>query len=268
MSQPPASHLDPRSHAHSFPSPRTRPITVVTGGSRGIGAATCVRLASEGHDLALGFVAHEEAAERTASAVREAGARCVTVRVDISEEADVERLFDTVAAELGPITGLVNNAAVTGLLGRLADTSTETLRRVVDVNLFGYLLCCRRAVRDMTASGAGGAIVNVSSAAATLGSPGEYVHYAATKAATDALTVGLAKELGPDGIRVNAVAPGTIDTEMHAAMGDPDRAFKAAAHIPLGRPGEAPEIAAAIAWLLSPDASYVTGTVLRAAGGK
>ncbi|MER5743026.1 SDR family oxidoreductase [Streptomyces sp. NPDC002225] len=250
------------------PAPGTpRPVTLVTGGSRGIGAATCVRLASDGHDLALGYVRDAEAAERTAAAVRAAGARCVTVRADTAEEADVERLFDTAAEQLGPLTGLVNNAGVTGPLGRLADTSAETLRRVVDVNLLGHLLCCRRAAKDLAANG-GGAIVNLSSAAATLGSPGDFVHYAATKAATDALTVGLAKELGPDGIRVNAVAPGMIDTEMHATAGDPDRAAAAVPGIPLGRIGAAPEIAAAISWLLSTEASYVTGAVLRVSGGR
>ncbi|MFE7776606.1 SDR family oxidoreductase [Streptomyces sp. NPDC057445] len=244
-----------------------RPVTIVTGGSRGIGAATCVRLAADGHDLALGYVSNSAAAEATADAVRAAGGRCVVVRADASEEADVERLFDFAAAELGPVTGLVNNAGVTGPLTSLADARTEDLRRVLDVNLLGYLLCCRRAARDMAAQGHG-AIVNVSSAAATLGSPGEYVHYAATKAATDALTVGLAKELGPHGIRVNAVAPGTITTETHAAMGDPDRPARIAALTPLGRPGEPSEIAGAVSWLLSADASYTTGTVLRVAGGR
>ncbi|GGU03229.1 SDR family oxidoreductase [Streptomyces lateritius] len=244
-----------------------RPVTVVTGGSRGIGAATCVRLADAGHDLVLGYVRDSAAAEETAAAVRKAGARCVVVRADTAVEADVERLFDTAEAELGAVTGLVNNAGVTGPLGRLTDATTENLRRVLEVNLLGYLLCCRRAARDMTARG-GGAIVNISSAAATLGSPGEYVHYAATKAATDALTVGLAKELGPRDIRVNAVAPGTIETDMHATMGDPDRPAKAALVTPLGRPGHPAEIAAAVAWLLSPDASYTTGTILRVAGGR
>ncbi|RST06460.1 SDR family oxidoreductase [Streptomyces sp. WAC07149] len=244
-----------------------RPVTVVTGGSRGIGAAACVRLAAEGHDLALGYARDSAAAEATAERVRAAGGRCVTVRGDTSREDAVERLFDTARAELGPVTGLVNNAGVTGPLGRLADARTEDLRRVVEVNLLGYLLCCRRAARDMAAAG-GGAIVNVSSAAATLGSPGDYVHYAATKAAVDALTLGLSKELGPDGVRVNGVAPGIVETGMHAAMGDPDRPAKAAAGIPLGRPGQPEEIAGAIAWLLSGDASYTTGAVLRVAGGR
>ncbi|MFF4580396.1 SDR family NAD(P)-dependent oxidoreductase [Streptomyces sp. NPDC001389] len=244
-----------------------RPVTVVTGGSRGIGAAACVRLAAEGHDLVLGYASDEKAAHAVAERVRAAGARCVAVRGDTSRERDVERLFDVAGAELGPVTGLVNNAGVTGPLGRLAEARTEDLRRVVEVNLLGYLLCCRRAARDMARTG-GGAIVNVSSAAATLGSPGEYVHYAATKAAVDALTTGLSKELGPDRIRVNCVAPGVIETGMHAAMGDPDRPARAAGTIPLGRPGQPEEVAGAIAWLLSRDASYTTGAVVRVSGGR
>ncbi|MEU8948983.1 glucose 1-dehydrogenase [Streptomyces sp. NPDC048489] len=245
----------------------TRPVTVVTGGSRGIGAAICARLAADGHDVVVGYVRDAAAAESTATAVRAAGSRCVTVRVDTSDADDVERLFDTAAERLGPVGGLVNNAGVTGPLGRLADSDPADLRRVVDVNLLGTLLCSRRAARSMAARGSG-VIVNVSSAAATLGSPGEFVHYAATKAAVDALTLGLAKELGPDGIRVNAVAPGMIDTEMHAAMGDPGRAERAASSIPLRRVGRAEEVAAAVAWLMSPDASYATGAVLRVSGGR
>ncbi|MFD3516748.1 SDR family oxidoreductase [Streptomyces sp. NPDC058657] len=248
-------------------APPARPRTLVTGGSRGIGAATCLRLAADGHDVALAYVRDDAAAEETAAGVRAAGARCAVVRADTSDEADVERLFDTVAAELGPLTGLVNNAGVTGKLSRLADATTEDLRRVLDVNVFGTLLCCRRAARDMAAHG-GGAIVNVSSGAATLGSPGEYVHYAASKAAVDTLTLGLSKELGPDGIRVNGVAPGLTDTDMHATMGDPDRPARMAPGIPLRRAADPSEVAAGIAWLLSPEASYTTGTVLRIAGGR
>ncbi|MEU1348727.1 SDR family NAD(P)-dependent oxidoreductase [Streptomyces sp. NPDC005775] len=240
------------------------PVTVVTGGSRGIGAAVCTRLASDGHDIALGYHSDAAAAESVAGAVRETGRSCVTVRVDTSDEADVDRLFDTAAAELGPVTGLVNNAGVSGPLGPLADADAAGLRRALDVNVVGYLLCARRAVRDMSRSG-GGAIVNMSSAAATLGSPGEYVHYAAAKAAVDTMTVGLAKEVGPAGIRVNAVAPGIIRTGFHA---DPERPDKAAGAIPLGRPGQPEEIAGAVAWLLSDDASYATGAILRVAGGR
>ncbi len=176
----------------------------------------------------------------------------------------MDRLFERAAAELGPITGVVNNAGVTSPLGRLTDTRVEDIRRVIDVNVVGVLLCARRAATVLTR---GGAIVNVSSAAATLGSPNQYVHYAASKAAVDALTVGLSKELAPAGIRVNTVAPGIIQTEIHATSGDPDRPTKLAGQIPLGRPGEPDEIAAAIAWLLSPEASYTTGAILRVAGG-
>ncbi|WP_203686058.1 SDR family oxidoreductase [Phytomonospora endophytica] len=240
-----------------------RPLTVVTGGTRGIGAATAARLAADGHDLVLSYASDGEAAAKTAALAEAAGARCVTVAADVSVQADVDRLFDT-AAELGVITGLVNNAGITGGFGRLADAEPATLQRVIDVNVVGVLLCCRRAIADMN----GGAIVNVSSGAATLGSPGDYVHYAASKAAVDTLTLGLSKELGPDGIRVNAVAPGIIDTDMHASGGDPGRAARVGPQIPLGRAGTAEEVAAAIAWLLSPEASYTTGAVLRVAGGR
>ncbi|MDG9715749.1 SDR family NAD(P)-dependent oxidoreductase [Streptomyces sp. DH24] len=245
----------------------SRPVTVVTGGSRGIGAAVCLRLAADGHDVVVGYVRDAEAAEAVADGVRAAGARGVTVPVDTSVEADVARLFDTAERQLGPVTGLVNNAGVAGTLGRLVDADPADLRRVVDVNLLGALLCARRAAQLMVPRGSG-VIVNVSSAAATLGSPDEYVHYAATKAAVDALTVGLAKELGPDGVRVNAVAPGTVETDIHAAMGDPDRPWRLAPAIPLRRPGRVEEIAAAVSWLMSPDASYTTGAVLRVAGGR
>lgn len=240
------------------------PVTVVTGGSRGIGAAVSARLAADGHDVVIGYRSNAAAAEEAAEAVRAAGRRCVTVQVDTADEADVDRLFDTAAAELGPVTGLVNNAGVSGPVGPLADADAEGMRRALDVNVLGYLLCARRAVRDMRATG-GGAIVNLSSAAATLGAPGEYVHYAAAKGAVDTMTVGLSKEVAADGIRVNAVAPGVIWTDFHA---DPERPAKLASGIPLGRAGQPSEIAAAVAWLLSDDASYATGTVLRVAGGR
>jgi NAD(P)-dependent dehydrogenase (short-subunit alcohol dehydrogenase family) len=191
-------------------------LTVVTGGSRGIGAAVCARLAVEGHDVVIGYRSDEAAAHEVAEAIRAAGRRSLAVRLDTADERSVDRLFDS-AAELGTVTGLVNNAGISGPGGRLADADAEGMRRALEVNVWGYLLCARRAVRDMTGSG-GGAIVNISSAAATLGSPGQYVHYAATKAAVDAMTTGLSKEVAADGIRVNCVAPGTIWTDFHAKV--------------------------------------------------
>ncbi|MFE0063368.1 SDR family NAD(P)-dependent oxidoreductase [Streptomyces sp. NPDC059003] len=241
----------------------TQQVTVVTGGSRGIGAAVALRLAQDGHDIALGYRSDADAAEKAAEAVRATGRRCVTVALDTADEADVDRLFETAAAALGPVTGLVNNAGVSGPNGPLAEADAEGMRRAIDVNVLGYLLCARRAVRDMTRTG-GGAIVNISSAAATLGSPGQYVHYAATKAAVDAMTVGLGKEVAPLGIRVNCVAPGIIWTEFHE---DPERPAKLAGVIPMGRSGRPEEITGAVSWLLSDDASYTTGAVLRVAGG-
>ncbi|MFJ8076296.1 SDR family oxidoreductase [Streptomyces sp. NPDC096176] len=237
-------------------------LTIVTGGSRGIGAAVCTRLAADGHDVVVGYRSDASAAHDVAEAVRAAGRRSLAVQVDTADEASVDRLFDS-AAELGVVTGLVNNAGISGPNGRLADADAGGMRRALEVNVWGYLLCARRAVRDMTRSG-GGAIVNVSSAAATLGSPGQYVHYAATKAAVDAMTIGLSKEVAADGVRVNCVAPGTIWTDFHE---DPERPSKVAVNVPMGRAGEPQEIAGAVAWLLSDDASYATGAILRVAGG-
>jgi glucose 1-dehydrogenase len=241
-------------------------VTLITGGGRGIGRATALRLARDGHDIAFSYLGDEAAAADTAAAVRELGRRCVAVRMDTADEADVDRLFDVTLAELGTVTGLVNNAGLTGPLTRLVDADAADIRRVVEVNVVGYLLCCRRAAREMGKRG-GGAIVNVSSGAATRGSPNEYVHYAGAKAAVDSITVGLAQELGPAGIRVNSVQAGVTRTRIHADMGDPDRAEKRGALLPLGRPAEPEEIAAAIVWLLSDEASFTTGAVLRVAGG-
>jgi NAD(P)-dependent dehydrogenase (short-subunit alcohol dehydrogenase family) len=246
-----------------------RPITVITGGSRGIGAATAVRLARAGHHLAVAYRNDGAAAERLAAAVTAEGARCVTVRTDVAREEDVDQLFTIATQRLGAVTGLVNNAGLTAHVGDLIDTPVAVIRRVIEVNLVGTVLCARRAAQLMSTrrAGGGGAIVNVSSAAATLGSAHEYVHYAAAKAAVDAFTVGLAKELAGDQIRVNAVAPGIVRTRIHADAGDPGRADRLASRIPVGRAGDPDEIAAAIAWLLSDEASYVTGAVLRAGGG-
>ncbi|HEY6523840.1 MAG TPA: SDR family oxidoreductase [Solirubrobacteraceae bacterium] len=246
----------------------TRPAIVVTGGSRGIGAATVRALVAGGYDVALAYHQDAAAAERVVAEATASGARCVAVQADVSDEEHVERLFAS-AARLGPVAGLVANAGLTAHIGDLADTPVEAIRRVIDVNLVGAVLCSRRAAQVMSTArgGAGGAIVHVSSAAATLGSAHEYVHYAAAKAGVETLTVGLAKELAAEGVRVNAVAPGVVDTEIHAAAGQPDRAQTAAARIPLGRAAQPDEITPAILWLLSPAAAYITGAVIRVAGG-
>lgn len=244
-------------------------MTIVTGGSRGIGAAIAEELARAGHDIAIGYQRDEAGARRVAATVRASGVRCLPVRADVSDEREVDDLFAGVADQLGTITGLVNNAGLTGHIGDLADTPIAVVRRVIEVNFLGAVLCARRAVRDMSVrrGGRGGAIVNVSSGAATLGSPHEYVHYAAAKAAVDTLTLGLGKELAGDGIRVNGVAPGIVDTGIHADAGEPERVARVAPRVPMQRAARADEIAPAVAWLLGPQAGYVTSAVLRVAGG-
>jgi NAD(P)-dependent dehydrogenase (short-subunit alcohol dehydrogenase family) len=223
-----------------------------------------VRLASDGHDLVLCYARDADAAAATAGRVRDHGVGCRVVQADVCDPAQVDALFDAAALD-GQVTGLVNNAGTTLHLGDLADTPVDVVRRVVDLNLTAAILVARRAVRDMVD---GGAIVNLSSAAATLGSPHEYVHYAAAKAGVDALTFGLAQEVGPRGIRVNGVAPGIVRTDIHAAAGDADRLERLGPQVPLGRVGEAGEIAEAIAWLLGPACPYATGATLRVAGGR
>jgi glucose 1-dehydrogenase len=236
------------------------PVTVVTGGGRGIGAAISRRLAAAGHDLVLTYRRDAAAADTVATELRATGSRVLLAKVDTTDEVAVRELFVR-ARELGPLTGLVNNAGAAAAVGPLAGNSLADVRRDLDVNLFGVVACCRYAIPELSR---GGAIVNISSAAATLGSPGTYVHYAAAKAGVEALTVGLAKELAPQGIRVNAVAPGTVWSDFHR---DPERPAKVADTIPLGRPGTPEEITGAVAWLLSDDARYATGTTIRVAGG-
>jgi NAD(P)-dependent dehydrogenase (short-subunit alcohol dehydrogenase family) len=247
---------------------RGRPVIIVTGGSRGIGAATVRALAQAGHDVVLCYRQDADAAQSVVVQSTAAGARCLAVQADVSQEEDVERLFEA-AAELGPVTGLVGNAGLTAHIGDLADTPVQAIRRVIDVNLLGAVLCARKAAQVMSTrrGGVGGSIVLLSSAAATLGSPHEYVHYAAAKAGVEALTVGLAKELARDGVRVNAVSPGIVDTQIHADAGRPDRARTAAERVPLGRAAQPEEITPSILWLLSPAAGYTTGAVIRVTGG-
>jgi NAD(P)-dependent dehydrogenase (short-subunit alcohol dehydrogenase family) len=246
-----------------------RLLTLVTGGTRGIGAATAMRLAADGHDLVLGYARDDGAAEECRLAVEDAGARCALVRADLTSPAGVGELFER-AAEHGRLTGLVNNAGATLHLGPLAETPVDVIRATVELNLTVALLCARAAVRVLGTSygGRGGVIVNVSSGAATLGAPGEYVQYAAAKAGVDALTVGLAQEVAAEGIRVAGVAPGIVRTRIHEDAGDAGRLERVAAKVPLGRPGEPGEVADAIAWLMSDQAAYVTGTTLRVAGGR
>jgi glucose 1-dehydrogenase len=245
-----------------------RPVTIVTGASKGIGAASAIALGRAGHDVVVGYRSDPGSASGVVRAVAASGGAALSVRVDVTQAAEVEALFDA-AAELGTVTGLVNNAGLSGFIGDLADTPVEAVRQVIDVNYLGVVLCSREAARRMSTSrgGSGGAIVNVSSSAATIGSPHEWTHYAGAKAAVDAFTMGLAKELALEGIRVNAVAPGLVRTSFHAAAGDPGRLDRATARVPMGRAGEPDEVAPAIVWLLGPDAGYVSGTVLRVAGG-
>jgi NAD(P)-dependent dehydrogenase (short-subunit alcohol dehydrogenase family) len=247
----------------------TAPVTVVTGASAGIGAAIATRLAAAGHDLVLGWRRSREGVDRVAAEVAAVGGRAVCVQADVADEAGAAAVVDA-AGELGPLTGLVANAGLTAHLGDLADTPVDVVRRVVDVNLIGVLLCLRRAAQVMATSrgGAGGAIVTISSSSTATGSPHEYVHYAAAKAGVEVATLGLARELARDGVRVNCVAPGLVDTGIHADAGDASRPARMAPQIPMGRAAEADEIAAAVVWLLSDEASYVTGAVLRVAGGR
>jgi glucose 1-dehydrogenase len=214
--------------------------------------------------VAVGFRSDAESAQRVVDQVRAVGVSAISVRVDTTRREQVTSLFERAEGELGAVTGLVNNAGVGSAIGPFVDLTEADLRRVLDVNVVGYFFCAQEAARRLDR---GGAIVNVSSGAATLGSPNEYIHYAASKAAVDTLTVGLSKELGPRGIRVNTVSPGVIHTEFHAGSGEPGRADRIGPNLPLGRAGQLEEIAAAIAWLLGDEASFATGATLRVAGG-
>ena len=245
-------------------------ILLVTGGSRGIGAAAAVRAARAGWDVAVNFTRDREAAEAVARQVREAGRRAMVVQADVGKEPEVLAMFAAVDQGLGRLTGLVNNAGVVDMPARVDEMSLERLNRMWAINITGSFLCAREALRRMSRrhGGPGGAIVNLSSAAARLGAPGQYVDYAASKGAIDTLTVGLAREVAAEGVRVNGVRPGIIDTDIHASGGLPDRAAQMAPSVPMQRAGSADEVAAAIVWLLSDDASYATGTTIDITGGR
>nr|WP_145552729.1 SDR family oxidoreductase [Variovorax boronicumulans] len=240
---------------------------LITGGSRGIGAATARLAAASGHAVCITYTTQPAAAQALVAQIRAAGGQADCLQADVGDPDVAESLLDRLPPTLPPLRGLVNNAGITGPLGSFAQSTRATLQQVLDVNVLGTMLLTQQAVRRWCAAGQGGVVVNVSSIAATLGAPGEYVHYAASKAAVEAFTVGLAKELAEEGIRVNAVSPGTTLTDIHATAGEPGRPQRVAARIPMRRPGEAPEIAEAIVWLLSAKASYVTGSVLKVAGG-
>jgi NAD(P)-dependent dehydrogenase (short-subunit alcohol dehydrogenase family) len=247
-----------------------RKVALVTGASRGIGAASAVAAARRGYAVAVNYVRDKESAEAVAGAVRAAGAEALTVRADVGEEREILRLFETVDRELGPLDALVNNAGVLFPQGRLDSMDAARISRVLAVNVTGLMLCAREAVRRMSTrhGGQGGAIVNVSSVAARLGGPNEYVDYAASKGAVDAITIGLAKEVATEGVRVNAVRPGIIETDIHASGGEPGRVARLAPTVPMQRGGHPEEVAAAVVWLLGDEASYVTGAVLDVAGGR
>ncbi len=244
-------------------------VAVVTGGTRGIGASVVRRLLSDGATVVATYVQNQEAAEAFAAEVGSLGGSLHLVQGDVALEADVVAAFATAAAQ-GSITMVVNNAGLIFPISRLEDFDAARIERTVAVNVTGLLLCCREAVRHMSTDkgGSGGSIVNVSSRAASFGSPGEFVDYAATKGAVDTATIGLAVEVARQGIRVNAVRPGLIDTELHGDAGFPDRAFALADKIPMGRPGTADEVAASIVWLLSNESSYVTGSLMDIGGGR
>ena len=256
--------------AAAAPAAAPPAVLLVTGASRGIGAATARLAAARGWDVAVNYARDGAAAERVAAEVRALGRRAITVAADVADEAAVLAMFTRIDGELGRLTGLVNNAGIVDLKARLDEMDVARWQRMWAVNLTGSLLCAREAVRRMSPrhGGAGGAIVNLSSAAARLGSPNLYIDYAASKGAIDTFTLGLAQEVAAEAIRVNAVRPGMIDTDIHLASGDRNRPHAAAALIPMQRPGNADEIAAAVVWLLSAEASYTTGAILDVSGGR
>ncbi|WP_293760272.1 SDR family oxidoreductase [uncultured Aquitalea sp.] len=245
-------------------------VLLITGASRGIGAATALLAARDGWTVALNYRQDRAAAEAVRERILADGGRAALFQADVSQEAEIVRLFQAVAAAFGQLHGLVNNAGATAPMGRFDSFDAERLQHMLSLNVLGPMLCCREAVRRLSTlhGGQGGVIVNVSSAASRLGSAGEYVDYAACKGAIDSLTLGLAREVAAEGVRVNAVRPGLIDTEIHALSGEPGRVARLSASVPMQRGGRADEVAAAIVWLLSDAASFCTGSVLDVSGGR
>ena len=246
------------------------PVVLITGGSRGIGAATALAAARAGYAVALSFQTDGQAAQSVVRAIEVLGGRAMALQADVAQEDGVLAMFAAVDAAWGRLDALVNNAGVVAVASRVDAMSVARLRRMFDTNVLGSFVCAREAVLRMSTrhGGRGGSVVNVSSAASRLGSPGQYVDYAASKGAIDTFTVGLSKEVAAEGLRVNAVRPGIIDTEIHASGGEPDRAQLLGAQVPMQRPGSADEVAQAIVWLLGPQSSYTTGTLLDVSGGR
>jgi NAD(P)-dependent dehydrogenase (short-subunit alcohol dehydrogenase family) len=246
------------------------PILLITGGARGIGAATAMLAAQKGYVVAVNYQAHSLAADEVVRQIRASGGQAIAVQANVASESQVLAMFDRIDAKLGRLTALVNNAGVIDVPARVDEMSFDRLKRMFEINVLGSFLCAREAVKRMSTrhGGSGGAIVNVSSAAARLGAAGQYVDYAASKGAIDTFTLGLAREVAAEGIRVNAVRPGIIDTDIHASGGQPDRAQQMAPLVPLQRAGTAQEVAQAIVWLLSNESSYSTGSLLDVAGGR
>lgn len=247
-----------------------RPVVLITGGSRGIGAAVARKAANQGWDVLINYVSQEEAARALALELQATGARAEIVKGDTGSEDGIAAIFSALDRNFGRLDALVNNAGVVDRAERVEDFSRARLDRMFSINVIGKIRCAAEAVRRMSTAhgGQGGSIVNISSMAATIGSPGQYVDYAASKGAVDTFTIGLSKEVAAEGIRVNAVRPGIIDTEIHASGGIPDRASAMASAIPMQRPGLADEVADAVLYLMSSQASYVTGAILNVSGGR